>query len=83
MERNSENPVFTPYIIKHINGIKVCFIGLIGKANKSIQQSGVYTKEPVESARNLLSALRDRYHLAIALTDLTFEENMDLASIVD
>ena len=83
IDKNTGKPLFQPYIIKDINGLKVGILGLItqdiqSRFSKDIS-SNLAVKDPFETAKTLVSELKGKTHLIIALTHLGLLSDKELA----
>jgi hypothetical protein len=83
IDKNTGKPLFQPYIIKDINGLKVGILGLItqdiqSRFSKDIS-SNLAVKDPFETAKTLVSELKSKTHLIIALTHLGLLSDKELA----
>ncbi|MBI4620727.1 MAG: hypothetical protein HY739_11295 [Desulfobacterales bacterium] len=83
IDKNTGKPLFQPYIIKDINGLKV---GILGLVTPDIQSrfskdtsSNLAVKDPFETAKTLVSELKGKTHLIIALTHLGLLSDKELA----
>jgi len=81
--KNTGKPLFQPYIIKDINGLKVGILGLITPDIQSRfskdRSSNLAVKDPFETAKTLVSELKGKTHLIIALTHLGLLSDKELA----
>lgn len=84
--------LLTPYIIKDINGLKVGIFGLTSPETvyKSHPKNteGLTFKDPIETARDMVSELQDKVHIIIALVHIGIDEetkikSTDIAAAVD
>ncbi|MCX5908452.1 MAG: hypothetical protein NTY64_15025 [Deltaproteobacteria bacterium] len=81
-----KNLVFPPYQIREFSGIRIGFFGLIRpdiymNLPQTVQET-ITIGDPVQAARDVVGALRDRADVIILLSDLGFEQDKDLVSLV-
>ena len=83
IDKNTGRPPFQPYIIKDINGLKVGILGLITPDIQSRfskdTSNNLAVKDPFETAKTLVSELKGKTHLIIALTNLGLLSDKELA----
>jgi 2',3'-cyclic-nucleotide 2'-phosphodiesterase (5'-nucleotidase family) len=76
------SPIFSPYVIKKVDGIRVAFFGLVSQdlSAPARKASGkkVFVRDPVETARRLVEKLRSEADIIILLSDLGLERDRDL-----
>lgn len=80
------NLVFSPYRIQEFSGMRIGFFGLIrpdihSDLPKAVQEK-IMIGDPVQTARAVVGQLRDRVDMIILLSDLGFEQDKHLASLV-
>jgi 5'-nucleotidase/UDP-sugar diphosphatase len=82
MERSSGTPIFSPYIIKKAEDVRVAFFGLLSpdmspSARKTMGK-GVVIKDPVETAKSVMEKLRKQADIIILLSDLGLEKEREI-----
>jgi len=87
LERNSQKPVFTPYLVKEIGGLKVGLLGLLSDRfslkGLSGEKEKFYLTEPVAAARATVAELKQRNcHLIVAVAHMEENERVNLARSV-
>lgn len=80
------NLVFSPYRIQEFLGMRIGFFGLVrpdihSNLPKAVQEK-ITIGDPVQTARDVVRQLRDRVDMIILLSDLGFEQDKQLASLV-
>jgi len=85
IEKRSGKPLFDPYVIKQIGGVKVGFFGLIGeKADLGPSRDSLLAEEPAAVARRTISELRKRgVDVVVLLGQLGAVESENLVAAVD
>lgn len=83
---NEKNLVFPPYRIQEFPGIRIGFFGLIrpdihSGLPQSVKES-ITIGDPVQAARDVVEELRNRVDVIILLSDLGFEQDKHLVSLV-
>ncbi len=77
---DGERTLFSPYIIKEVNGIKVAIFGLLPA---SVAHDGdIKILPPVDTAKAILKKLKGRADLVILLSNLGQQEDEKLVSVV-
>jgi 2',3'-cyclic-nucleotide 2'-phosphodiesterase (5'-nucleotidase family) len=90
LDSSSKHPIFSPYIIKEISGIRVAFFGLLSPEFRPeieliIQKSigaKILVKDPGEAAQETLQRLRGQADLVVLLSDLGLHKDQFLAKAV-
>lgn len=73
------------YIIKEINGVKICFFGLLTSSTFEFYHpstKNLYTKDPIQVSKGIIEELEDQVDLFVALTHLEYEIDIKLAKNV-
>jgi len=64
LERRAQKPVFKPYIIKEMGGIKIGLLGLTSRdfslQNPASEKEKYYLAEPIATARKIISELKKK-----------------------
>jgi 2',3'-cyclic-nucleotide 2'-phosphodiesterase (5'-nucleotidase family) len=85
IDKRSGKPLFDPYVIKKIGGVKVGFFGLIGeKADLGPSRDSLLIEEPLVVARRTVGDMRKRgAHVVVLLAQLGKIESEDLVAAID
>ncbi len=85
IEKRSSKPVFHPYLIKKIGGVKVGFFGLIGETvDLGPSRDSLLVEEPAAVARRTVAEMRKKgADVVVLLGQLGKVENEDVVSAVD
>jgi len=85
IEKRSGKPLFNPYLIKKIGGVKVGFFGLIGeKIDLGPSRDSLLVEEPAAVARRTIAEMRrNGVDVVVLLGQLRKVENEDLVAAVD
>jgi 2',3'-cyclic-nucleotide 2'-phosphodiesterase (5'-nucleotidase family) len=85
IEKHSGRPLFDPYVIKKIGGVKVGFFGLIGeKADLGPSRDSLLIEEPVAVARRTVADMRKKgADVVVLLAQLGKVESEDLVTAID
>ena len=77
-------PLYTPYIIKEIDGARVAFFGLMtySARNYPAARNDLQMEQPIESARKLVPELRKKADLIVAVTHIGVNEDRQLATAI-
>jgi hypothetical protein len=85
LNRKTRKPVFQPYVIKEVQGVKVALLGLIsdrqplGRGGPAGEKEKFLLADPIETARKILPRLKKRCKLIVALGHMEEEEQRRLA----
>ncbi len=87
---STKDPIFPPYMIKEIGGLRVGFIGLlpqesepeISLAIRRANEGKLLIGEPVEAAKAAVHKVRDKADLIVLLSDLGLHRDQMLAKAV-
>lgn len=79
-DEKTGQPIFRPYVIKEINGLKV---GIFGLVTDRIKVPDLRIEEPIEVATGVVRQLREGCDLIIALTYLEHGKDLKLAQEVE
>lgn len=78
-----KTPIFPPYIIHEVSGVRMAFFGLLRPplppAITKAVEGKVVVEDPVEAARKVMSELKGRADLIILLSDLGWDQDLELA----
>lgn len=83
-------PLFRPFLIQEIAGVRIGFFGLLsaeippefGPVLKKEFGEKILIKSPVEKAREIVAALRDKTDLIVLLSNLSAQEDREIAKAV-
>lgn len=75
-------PLFRPYLVKRIAGVRVGIFALLTQETSSYPgaRGTVAIEDPIETARRVVPELRRRADIVVALTHLGIEKDRELAS---
>ena len=85
IEKRSHKPLFNPYLVKKIGGVKVGFFGLIGeKVDLGPSRDSLLVEEPAAVATRTIAEMRKKgVDVVVLLGQLGKVENEELVSAVD
>jgi 2',3'-cyclic-nucleotide 2'-phosphodiesterase (5'-nucleotidase family) len=85
IDKHSRKPLFNPYLVKKIGGVKVGFFGLIGEnVNLGPSRDSLLVEEPAAVATRTIAEMRKKgVDVVVMLGQLGKIENEDLVSKVD
>ena len=80
-------PIFPPYVIREISGLRIAFLGLLSSEFRSevaptIQKAiegKVLIKDPIETAKEMVAKLRSQADIIVLLADLSFFREREVA----
>lgn len=76
-------PLFRPYVLKEVQGIRIALVGVagpgVGPMVRNTFGSGCTVADPVRSVRNVVEALSDRADMIILLAAMAEKEIKNLA----
>ncbi len=82
IDPSQRSPIFPPYVIKKVDGIRVAFFGLLSPDISTVVRKVIGKKalvgDPVETARSLVERLRGEADIIILLSDLGLERDKNL-----
>jgi 2',3'-cyclic-nucleotide 2'-phosphodiesterase (5'-nucleotidase family) len=87
---SNRTPLFPPYVIKEISGLRVAFFGLLspdfrsdaGMAIKKATEGKILIQDPIDAARETVRKLKGRADLIVLLSDLGLQKDRALAKAV-
>jgi len=83
MDTKSKKPVFKPYVIKEVQGVKVGLLGLISKQHPlggpPEEKGKFYLADPIETAKKIVPQLRKKCQIIAALAHMGPDEQQMLA----
>ena len=82
--KGTKETVYTPYVIKEIDGVKIAFFGLMTYDARTYPaaKEAFEMEKPIETARKLVPELKKQADLVIAVTHIGVEEDIELAAAV-
>jgi len=85
IDKRSGKPLFNPYLIKKIGGVKVGFFGLLGEqVDLGPSRDSLLVEEPAAVARRTVAKMRRKgVDVVVLLGQLRKVENEDLVAAVD
>jgi 2',3'-cyclic-nucleotide 2'-phosphodiesterase (5'-nucleotidase family) len=77
-------PLYTPYVIKVIDGVRIAYFGLITYDARSYPaaNNALIVEQPIETAKRLVPELRKAADLVVAITHIGVDEDIKLAAEV-
>ena len=86
IDEESGKPLFSPYILKNINGLRVGIFSLLSPDSFSGQadtrRKGLSLRSPVETAQSMVKELQSKTDLILLLSHLGYQKDMELAQTV-
>jgi 2',3'-cyclic-nucleotide 2'-phosphodiesterase (5'-nucleotidase family) len=91
LDSSRKAPIFPPFAIKEVSGIRVAFLGLLspdfrsdetGLAVKIATDGKIFIKDPMEAARETVQKLKGRADVTVLLSDLGLQKDRLLAQAV-
>lgn len=86
LDSRTGKPVFAPFVVKEVGGMRLAFFGLLGpKLSPALQRTlgdAVTVKDPSEAAREVMSALKGKADHVILLSDLGMTGDQQLAKAI-
>jgi 2',3'-cyclic-nucleotide 2'-phosphodiesterase (5'-nucleotidase family) len=90
LDPSTKAPIFPPYIIKEVGGVRVAFFGLlhpnpgpeIGSAIRRANEGKILIADPIEAARETLRKIRGKADCIIILSDLGLYKDQTVAKEV-
>lgn len=82
--KGSKETVYTPYVIKEIDGIKIAFFGLLTYDARTYPaaKEAFEMEKPIDTAKRLVPELKKQADLVIAVTHIGVEDDIELAAAV-
>jgi 5'-nucleotidase / UDP-sugar diphosphatase len=86
LDAESKKPIFQPYLIKEVNGIRIGFFSLISpdvfSGTQDARLKGLTIQNPVETAQRIVKELKPSTDLVILLSHLSYPKDTELAQTV-
>lgn len=90
LDPSSRTPIFDPYVIQKVSGIRIAFFGLLSPnfqpeiadpMRKTVGER-IFIKDPVEAAQEMVLKLRDKVEMIVLLSDLGNYRDRELVKAV-
>jgi len=85
-DEETDKPIFMPYLLKEINGIKIGIFGLISEhlfsSPDNSRKKGIKIVPPLEIATKIVEELRPKTDLIILLSHLSYPKDIELIQTV-
>jgi 2',3'-cyclic-nucleotide 2'-phosphodiesterase (5'-nucleotidase family) len=86
LDETSEKPLFKPYLLKEVNGVRIGIFSLLSPdffhGPSDHRKKGLVLRPPVETAQAMVNELRPKTDLIILLSHLGYSKDMELARAV-
>jgi 2',3'-cyclic-nucleotide 2'-phosphodiesterase (5'-nucleotidase family) len=86
LDSSKNAPIFPPFVIKEIEGVRVGFFGLLtpqaGSGGQNPAGRDVVVRDPVPAAREALEQLKGKADLVVLLSDLGMSKDIELVQNV-
>ena len=90
LDPSSKSPIFPPYVIREIAGMRVAFLGLlspesgpaISAAIRKANEGKILIRDPVEAGRETLQKLQGQADLVVLLSDLGLSRDQIVAGTI-
>jgi hypothetical protein len=86
LDEESGKPLFQPYLLKKIDGLRVGIFSLLSPDNflsqSDLRRMGLSFHPPIESAQNMVKELQSKTDLIILLSHLGYPKDVQLAQTV-
>ena len=86
IDEESGKPLFSPYILKNINGLRVGIFSLLSPDTFLNQgdprRKGLIFRSPVETAQSMVKELQPKTDLILLLSHLGYQKDIELAQTV-
>lgn len=83
-DESSGKPLFQPYLLKEIDGLRIGIFGLLSPdlflGEGDLRKKGLILKSPVETAQNMIKELQPKTDLVILLSHLGYPKDLELAN---
>jgi len=82
----TEKPLFQPYLIKEVGGLRIGIFSLLSPdffiSPSDPRRKGIMVRSPVDTARNMVKDLQPKTDLIVLLSHLGYPKDMELAQAV-
>lgn len=86
LDSRTGKPVFAPFVVKEVSGMRLAFFGLLGpRLSPALQRTlgdAVKVKDPLEAAREVMAVLKGMADHIVLLSDLGLTGDQQLAEAV-
>lgn len=86
VDEESEKPIFTPYLLKEINGIKIGIFGLISEhlflTPYDPRKKGIKIAPPIDIASNIINELKPKAEIIILLSHLSYPKDIEFLQYI-
>lgn len=86
LDEESEKPLFTPYLLKEINGIKIGIFGLISEhlflTSYDPRKKGIKIASPIDIASNIINELKPKANIIILLSHLSYPKDIEFLQYI-
>jgi 2',3'-cyclic-nucleotide 2'-phosphodiesterase (5'-nucleotidase family) len=86
MEEGSEKPLFHPYLLKEINGVRIGIFSLLSpdlfSGSSDPRRKGLVFRPSIETAQNMVRELQPKTDLIVLLSHLSYPKDVELAQAV-
>jgi 2',3'-cyclic-nucleotide 2'-phosphodiesterase (5'-nucleotidase family) len=90
LDPSTKAPIFPPYLIKEVGGVRIAFIGVlppesgpeISPAIRAANEGKILIGDPIEAAREAMQKLQGKADLIVLLSDLGLHKDQMLAKAV-
>jgi len=86
LDEESGKPLFQPYLLKEVDGLKIGIFSLIAPESflgpEDPRRKGLTIQSPVEAAQNMVKELQPKTDLIILLSHLGYPRDYELAQMV-
>ncbi|MBN1848277.1 MAG: hypothetical protein JW932_06800 [Deltaproteobacteria bacterium] len=84
LDLQTQEPIFSPYIMKNVGHLKIGIFGLIPSDGMSKGlSSDIVLKDPIETARKISADLKTKVDIIILLSSLGHDKNAEIAEKVE
>jgi len=85
-DEQTGKPLFQPYLLKEVNGLRIGIFSLLSPdvflSQGDPRKKGLIFRPPVETAQNMVKELQPKTDLIILLSHLSYPKDMELAQAV-
>jgi 2',3'-cyclic-nucleotide 2'-phosphodiesterase (5'-nucleotidase family) len=82
-DKETEKPLFQPYLLKEINGLRIGIFSLLSPdfflGPSDLRRKGVIVRPPIETVQNMVRELQPKTDLIILLSHLGYPKDIELA----
>ncbi len=79
--KNQGKPIYIPYTVKEVDGVKIAFLGLLTYSARTYPAASndLIMEKPIDVARRIVPELRKQANLVVAVTHIGLEEDEQMA----